>query len=49
MLTAASTGLQALDHTDPKQLAAYILGILSTGLITARSYIDQSPNQVTPS
>ncbi len=46
MLTAASTGLQSLDHTDVKQLIGYIIGILVTGLITARSYIDQTPNQV---
>ena len=46
MLTAASTGLQSLDHTDTKQLIGYVIGILVTGLVTARSYIDQTPNQV---
>ena len=46
MLTAASTGLQALDVSDWKQVAAYALGILTTGLVTARSYIDQSPTQI---
>ncbi len=46
MLTAASTGLQSLDHTDLKQLIGYIIGVIVTGLVTARSYIDQTPNQV---
>ncbi len=46
MLTAASTGLQSLDHTDAKQLIGYLLGVIVTGLVTARSYIDQTPNQV---
>jgi len=46
MLTAASTGLQSLDHTDTKQLIGYLLGVIVTGLVTARSYIDQTPNQV---
>ena len=46
MLTAASTGLQSLDVSDWKQVTGYALGILTTGLVTARSYIDQSPNQV---
>lgn len=47
MLTAASTGLQSLDPTDTKQLVGYVIGILVTGLVTARSYIDQTPNQIT--
>lgn len=48
MLTAASTGLQSLDLHDWKQVAGYVLGIITTGLVTARSYIDQTPNQVSP-
>lgn len=46
MITSASAGLATLDLTQTKQLVAYILGIIATGLVTARSYIDQSPNQV---
>jgi hypothetical protein len=48
MTTAASTGLQAIDFTDIKQVVAYALGIITTGLVTARSYIDQSPSQIKP-
>jgi len=46
MVATASAGIQSVDFSDTKQLAGYALGILATGLITARSYIDQSPNQV---
>ena len=46
MLTAASTGLQSIDLASWKQVTAYILGIVITGLVTARSYIDQSPKQI---
>lgn len=46
ILTSATAGLPTLDFNEPKQLIGYALGILATGLVTARSYIDQSPNQV---
>lgn len=44
--TSATAGLQSIDFSDAKQVFAYALGILATGLVTARSYIDQSPTQV---
>lgn len=46
MATSASAGISAVNFSDAKQVFAYALGILSTGLITCRSYIDQSPHQV---
>lgn len=46
VITSASAGLATLDLANHKQLIGYALGILATGLVTARSYIDQSPNQV---
>lgn len=48
MVMAASGGLASVDFTDAKQVAGYALGIIATGLITARSYIDKSPSQVVP-
>ena len=46
MITAASSGIQTVDFSDWKHVAGYVLGILATGLVTARSYIDQTPTQV---
>jgi hypothetical protein len=46
MVTSASSGLQTVDFANWKHVAAYTLGILATGLVTARSYIDQTPTQV---
>ena len=48
MVTASSAGLQTVNFTDWKQVAGFVLSVLATGLITARSYIDQSPTQVNP-
>ena len=47
MLTAASAGLATVDFSNQKQVASFAISVLVTGLVTARSYIDQSPNQVT--
>lgn len=46
MVTSATAGLQTVDFSNVKQVAGFTLGILATGLVTARSYIDQSPNQI---
>jgi Trk-type K+ transport system membrane component len=46
MVTAASAGLTTVDFADWRQAVAFVLSILATGLVTARSYIDQTPNMV---
>jgi len=46
MVTSATAGLQTVDFSNLKQVTSFALGILATGLVTARSYIDQSPNQI---
>jgi len=46
MVMAASGGLASVDFSNGKQVAGYALGIIATGLITARSYIDKSPSEV---
>jgi len=46
MLTSAAAGLASVDFSDKKQVAAYALGIVTSGVITARSYIDKSPSEV---
>jgi hypothetical protein len=46
LVTSASAGISSVDFSDAKQTIGYILGILATGLVTARSYIDQSPTQI---
>ncbi len=46
MMTAASAGIQTVDFGNAKEVVGFTLSILMTGLITARSYIDQTPNQI---
>jgi hypothetical protein len=46
MVTSASGGLQAVNFTDWKEATGYVLGIIATGLVTARSYIDQTPSRI---
>lgn len=46
MVTAASAGISTVDFSDWRQVASYALSIAATGLVTARSYIDQTPNQI---
>lgn len=46
LVTSASSGIASVDLSDMKQTIGYALGILATGLVTARSYIDQTPTQV---
>lgn len=48
MATAASTGIERLDLADQKAVFGYVLQIVLAGLITARAYIDQTPNQIQP-
>jgi len=46
IVTSASAGLQTVDFHSWKEVAGFALAVIATGLVTARSYIDQSPNQV---
>jgi len=46
MLTAASSGIATINFTDLRETIQFAMGIIVTGLVTARSYIDQSPNQI---
>ena len=46
MVAAASAGLIGTDFSNAKEVAGYVLGVIGTGLITARSYIDKSPSEV---
>lgn len=46
MLTSASAGLQTVDFANWKEAASFALAVLTTGLVTARSYIDQTPTQI---
>lgn len=48
MATAASTGLNTLETADAKGIVAFALQVILAGLITARAYIDQTPNNVQP-
>ena len=48
MGTSASAGLATVDFTDWRETAGFALSVVMTGLITARSYIDQTPTQVSP-
>ena len=46
MLTAASSGVASVNFADIKETIQFAMGILVTGLVTARSYIDQTPTQI---
>jgi hypothetical protein len=46
MGTSASAGLPTVNFTDWRECAGFALSVLMTGLITARSYIDQTPTQI---
>ena len=46
MGTAASAGIPTVNFSDAKHVIGFVLSVAMTGLVTARSYIDQSPNQV---
>ena len=46
VVSAASAGIATVDFSDPRQLTAFVLGVLATGLTTARSYIDKTPSEV---
>ena len=46
MLGAASAGIDVVDFSDIKQVSKYAISVILVGLITGRSYIDQSPTQV---
>ncbi len=46
MLTAASAGIATVDFDNVREMIQFALSILTTGLITARSYVDQSPTKI---
>jgi Trk-type K+ transport system membrane component len=46
MGTAASAGLTTVNFSDWRETTSFALSVLMTGLITARSYIDQTPTQI---
>ena len=46
MGTSASAGLPTIDFTNWREATGFVLSVLMTGLVTCRSYIDQSPNQI---
>lgn len=48
MGTAASAGLATVNFADWREAAGFALSVVMTGLVTARSYIDQTPTQVSP-
>lgn len=48
MGTAASAGLPTVDFSDWRETVGFALSVVMTGLVTARSYIDQTPTQVQP-
>jgi hypothetical protein len=46
MGTSASAGLATVNFADWRETTSFALSVVMTGLITARSYIDQTPTQV---
>ena len=46
MGTSASAGLATVNFTDWRESTSFALSVIMTGLITARSYIDQTPTQI---
>jgi hypothetical protein len=46
VVSAGSAGLATIDFSDAKQVIGFSLGLLSTALVTARSYIDTSEKQI---
>ena len=48
MFTAANAGIGTVDFANAKEMISFCLSVLVTGMITARSYIDQTPSMVEP-
>ena len=46
VVSAGSAGLATIDFSDAKQVIGFSLGLLSTALVTARSYIDTSEKTI---
>jgi hypothetical protein len=46
MGTSASAGLPTVNFTDWRETTGFVLSVVMTGLVTCRSYIDQTPTQV---
>jgi Trk-type K+ transport system membrane component len=44
--TAASAGLATVNFGDWREAVSFALSVMMTGLVTARSYIDQTPTQI---
>lgn len=47
MGSSASAGLMTVNFADWRESASFALSVVMTGLITARSYIDNTPSRVT--
>jgi hypothetical protein len=48
MLTSASAGIATVDFENAREMVQFALSVVTTGMITARSYIDQTPTQIDP-
>ena len=48
MGSSGSAGLATVNFADWRETVGFALSVVMTGLITARSYIDQTPTQVSP-
>jgi hypothetical protein len=46
MGASASAGLPTVNFTDWRETTGFVLSVVMTGLVTCRSYIDQTPTQV---
>jgi hypothetical protein len=46
MGTSASAGLPTVNFADWRETCGFVLSVVMTGLVTARSYIDQTPTQI---
>jgi hypothetical protein len=46
MISSASAGLPTIDFTSWREVTAFALSVIMTGLVTCRSYIDQTPTMV---
>ena len=46
MGTSASAGLPTVNFADWRETTGFVLSVVMTGLVTARSYIDQTPTQI---
>lgn len=45
-LTAAYSGLEAVDFSDPKSVIGYVISVSLAGVIASRAYIDTSNSDI---